>query len=357
MEPINRLRELMSREGIDAILVSDPTNLAWLTGFTGTFGRTVVTPNDAIFVTDSRYTLQAQEEVKGIRTESFASPTDGDQFVAQQAKALGVSRLGFEAASTTHLQWQKWGEKLSDMELVPVRDIFSDLRLVKSEEEVTKIRRACGVADATFEHVRRLIQPGVSEYDIALEIEFFMRRQGAEVAFPSIVVSGERSARPHGKPSEKKLEPGDFVTMDFGARLDGYNSDITRTVVVGEATDRHREVYEIVLEAQIEALHAIRPGRKASDVDTVARDILATRDLAKYFGHGLGHGLGRLVHDGGRLSPTSDNIIEVGQVWTVEPGVYIPGFGGVRIEDDVVVREDAVEILTHSTKELLVLPA
>jgi Xaa-Pro aminopeptidase len=356
MTAIEKLRASMAQEGVEAMLVSDPTNVGWLTGFSGTFGRVVVTPADAIFVTDSRYTLQAQEEVKDVRAVSFANPTDGDEFTAEQAKALGVQRLGFESATTTYAQWQRMSDKFGGVELKPVRDIFGDMRQVKGEDEVAKIRRACGVSDAAFDHILRMIQPGVTELDIALDLEFFMRRQGAEVAFPSIVVSGERSARPHGKPSEKKLEVGDFVTMDFGARVEGYNSDMTRTVVVGAATDRHREVYETVLEAQIESIRAIRPGRHAREIDQLARDILATQDLAKYFGHGLGHGLGRIVHDSGRLSPSSDDVIKPGQIWTVEPGVYIPGFGGVRIEDDVLVTEDGVEILTHSTKELLILP-
>lgn len=355
MSALDRLRGAMEKEGLDAVMVSEATNVGWLTGFSGTYGRALVTPSDALFVTDSRYTLQAEEEVKNMRTVSFASPVDGDEFLAQQAKSLGVSRLGFETASTTYAAWQRLTEKMSGLELVPARDFLSDLRLVKTEDEVEKIRRACGIADAAFRHIQRIIQPGVTELDVALDLEFFMRRQGAEIAFPSIVVSGERSARPHGKPSEKKLEVGDFVTMDYGARVEGYNSDITRTVVVGEASDRHREVYETVLEAQLESLHALRPGVNAKDVDARAREVMG--DLAKYFGHGLGHGLGRLVHDGGRLSPSSDNVIEPGQIWTIEPGVYIPGFGGVRIEDDVLVTEDGIEILTHSTKELLILPS
>ena len=355
-DSLTRLREAMAGEGVEALLIADASSVGWLTGFSGSFGRVVVTPTEAIFVTDSRYTIQAKEEVQAMPSVSFASPTDGDAFVGEQARKLGVSSLGFDAATTTYAQWQAWTDKIG-VPLAPARDLIADLRMVKSTAEVDKIRRACGVADACFEHVRRLIQPGVTEYDIALEIEFFTRRQGAEVAFPSIVVSGERSARPHGKPSEKKLEVGDFVTMDFGARVEGYNSDITRTVVVAEASARHKDVYEVVLEAQLESLHAIRPGALARDVDRVAREIFATRDLAQYFGHGLGHGLGRVVHDSGRLNPTSENVIEPGQVWTVEPGVYIPGFGGVRIEDDIVVTETGIEILTHSTKELLVLPA
>lgn len=356
MEPIAKLREALTREGVEAMMVTDPVNVGWLTGFTGTYGRVLVTPTDAVFVTDSRYTIQANEEVQGFEIAWFASPVNGDEFVAEQARRLGISKLGFESATTTYGGWQGLTSRMSGIELVPVRDVLADLRMIKSEAEIAKIRKACGIADAAFAHIRRMIQPGITEIDVVLDLEFFMRRQGADVAFPSIVVSGERSARPHGKPSEKKLEVGDFVTMDFGARVSGYNSDITRTVVVGEASDRHREIYETVLEAQLESLHAIRPGKLARDVDKLSREILDTRGLAKYFGHGLGHGLGRVVHDGGRFSPTSEDVIAPGQIWTVEPGVYIPGFGGVRIEDDVLVTENGIEILTHSTKELLVLP-
>lgn len=354
MSALSRLRAAMAAQELEALMVSDPTNVAWLTGFTGTFGRVLVTPTDARFVTDSRYTLQAAEEVKEMPSVSFASPTDGDEFTGEQAKDMGIERLAFESATTTYAQWQRWEEKLK-VALTPAKDLFAELRQIKSEEEIEVLRKACGLADAAFSHVQRLIQPGVTELDIALDIEFYFRRQGADIAFPMIIVSGERSARPHGKPSDKKLEPGDFLTMDFGARVDGYNSDITRTVVVGEATDRHREVYGRVLEAQLGAIEALRVGATAKEVDARARELLG--DYAKYFGHGLGHGLGRLVHDAGRLGPSSTDTIQVGQVWTIEPGVYIPGFGGVRIEDDVVVRENGLEILTKSTKELLVLPA
>ncbi len=357
MSAISRLRDRMASEGFGAVLVSDPVNVGWLTGFSGTFGRVLVTSTEALFITDSRYVLQAQEEVTDMPTASFASPVDGDVFVAEQAQKLGIAELGFESATTTYLQWQKTAEKMGSVRLKALPDIFSELRMIKSEVEIAKIKIACGIADAGFAHITRMIQPGVSEIDICLDLEFFMRRQGAEIAFPSIVVSGNRSARPHGKPSEKKLEVGDFVTMDFGARVDGYNSDITRTVVVGKATERHHEVYGAVLEAQLASLEAIRAGAKAKDVDANAREILGRKDLAKYFGHGLGHGLGRVVHDGGRLSPTSTDIIAPGQIWTIEPGVYIEGFGGVRIEDDVLIKEDGIEILTHSPKELMVLPS
>jgi Xaa-Pro aminopeptidase len=277
-------------------------------------------------------------------------------FVADQLKQLGLQRIGFEATNTTYEQYQNLKGKLNGIELVPATDIFSDLRLIKTPEEVEKIRQACRLADQCFDHVLRLIQPGVSEWDIGLEIEFFFRRNMADLSFAPIVASGYRSALPHGRASDKKLEPGDFVTLDFGAKLDGYCSDITRTMVLSPVTDRHKEIYGKVLEAQLAALAFMKPGVTAHDVDAAARNLLAGAGLAQYFGHGLGHGLGRNVHDGGRLGMNSKTVLEPGQIWTVEPGVYIEGFGGVRIEDDVVVTETGVEILTKSTKELLVLP-
>lgn len=353
MTNLDLVRGAISAVGIPALLVTDPTNIAWLTGFTGTFARVIVTPTDALFITDSRYTIQADEQVTIMRRVSFASPKSGDEFLAENVAALGVTKLGFESGSVTYAQWQTLTRVLSAVELVSAPDVFGKLRQVKNADEIAAIRRACGVSDAAFDHIVRMIQPGVSELDIELDLEFFMRRQGAGVAFPSIVVSGENSARPHGHATEKKLEVGDFVTLDFGARVDGYNSDMTRTVVVGQASDRHREIYNLVLEAQLAAIDAIRPGVRAEDIDAIARKVMG--DHAKYFGHGLGHGLGRLVHDSGRLGVRSEDVVEVGQVWTVEPGIYIPGFGGCRIEDDVVVTETGVEILNRSTKDLLVL--
>ncbi|HSI73485.1 MAG TPA: Xaa-Pro peptidase family protein [Fimbriimonas sp.] len=351
---MNRLREPLAEKGIEAMLVTDPNSIGWLTGFTGTYGRAIITPTEAVFITDSRYTLQAEEEVRNMPSVWFASPTDGDDFLAEQLRKLGVKKVGFEA-STTYGQFKKWNDKLGvSLEVAP--DLVADLRMLKSEEEVDRLRKACVISDAAFSHIIKFIQPGQTELEVATELEMFMRKQGSEAAFPIIVVSGERSARPHGKPSEKKLEDGDFVTMDFGAKYKHYNSDMTRTIVVGKASDRHKKVYECVLEAQIESLHAMRPGVLARDVDRLAREILAQNDLAQYFGHGLGHGLGRLVHDSGRMSATSDDVLRPGQIWTVEPGVYISGFGGVRIEDDVVITETGIEILNHSTKELLELP-
>lgn len=357
MSNLSRLRSAMQEKGVSAMLLSDIDSVRWASGFTGSSGWAILTASEGLFVTDSRYTLQAGEEVKDLRVATFGNPVTSTQFLKEQLSALGISKLGFESQSVTYAVFDEWRNVWQGVELQPVKSLVGPLRMVKNEEEIAAIRRACKMADACFEHVCRMIQPGVSEYDLALDIEFYFRRQGAKLAFEPIVVSGERSARPHGKPSEKKLERGDFVTMDFGAQVDGLCSDLTRTVVVGKATDRHREVYDQVLRAEEASIQMMREGLAAKDVDAHARQILDEKGLAKYFGHGLGHGLGRVVHDSGRLSPSSEDTLEAGQVWTVEPGVYIEGFGGVRIEDDVLVTENGVEVLTHAPKQLMELAA
>ncbi len=356
MTNIDRLRGAMQSQSIPAILLSDIASVQWATGFTGSAGWVLLTPEKGAFLTDSRYTIQAQEEVADLPCASFANPKTSAEFLKEHIEDLGIASIGFESQSVTYSTYEDWKQALNGVELVGVKSLVAPLRMIKTRSESDAVREACKLADACFDHVTRMIQPGVREYDLGLDIEFFFRRQGAELAFEPIVVSGERSARPHGGPSEKPLQRGDFVTMDFGAKLNGFCSDITRTVVIGEASDRHVEVYEQVLKAQLAALAAIRPGVAARDVDQVARDVLEEKGLAKYFGHGLGHGLGRLVHDAGRMSAASSDVIEEGQVWTVEPGVYIEGFGGVRIEDDVLVTSDGVEVLTKSPKGLLVLP-
>ena len=344
----------MDLASLPGMLVADARNVQWLTGFTGSFGRVMLTLDEGIFITDSRYGLQAQDQVKGLKIEVFSTPTTDDQAIAKASRLLGVQKLGFER-SITFDQWEKWTTAMEQVQLIPAPDIITQLRLVKTSEEIEKIRAACKLADACVEHAARMIQPGVSEFDIGLDIEFFFRRQGAGIAFPPIVASGPNSAKPHGRASERKIEKGDFVTLDLGCTLDGYNSDITRTFVVGEASERQKLIYNQVLKAQVAAIDAIKPGANGKDVDALSRQVLDEQQLAQYFGHGLGHGLGIDVHDGGRLSSGADQPIASGQVWTVEPGVYIGGYGGVRIEDDVVVTETGNEVLTHFPKTLTVL--
>lgn len=347
----------MASRDIAAFFVSDIESVGWLTGFTGSSAYVIVTPSDGRFISDSRYTIQATEQVKDLPTFTSDSKIDRLTFLASNIQELGITKLWFDGSKLTFDQYGKLSAKLSGIELVSGSDPIAPLRLIKSAAEIEKIRAACQLADACIKHASRMIQPGVSEWDLGLEVEFFYRKQGAELAFEPIVVSGNNSARPHGRATHKLLENGDFLTIDCGAKLDGYCSDITRTFVVGKASDRHKEIYNQVLKSQVDAIAAIKPGAIGKDIDKVSRDVLNEKNLAEYFGHGLGHGLGQLVHDGGALNPSSDIVLAEGQVWTVEPGVYIEGFGGVRIEDDVVVTATGCEVLTHFPKELMELPS
>lgn len=349
---LERVRAKMAEENVPALFVTNLTNVQWLTGFTGSSGFVVLTQDSGVFITDSRYTIQANEEVSGLDVKWFQRPTLFTDFVAQSIAELGIGKISFET-SLTYATWKQWTEKIK-ADWFEGPDVIKPLRMIKTAEEVELIKDACAITDACLEHLIGLCQIGRPEFDIHLDLEFFLRRQGADIAFYPIVVSGANSARPHGQATEKPLEMGDFLTFDLGAKKNGYCSDITRTFVVGEVSDRHREIYDQVLKSQIAAIDALVPGAIAKDVDGLSREILDEKDMAKHFGHGLGHGLGRDVHDFGGLGPSSTDVIEVGQVWTIEPGVYVEGFGGVRIEDDVHVTDSGPEILTHFPKDLLV---
>lgn len=353
MSNLQRLRESMVRENVPAILITDLLNIRWVSGFTGSTAIVLVTPNDACLITDSRYTLVAKQQVSELDVVIFARPQTLEECLAEHATKYGVSTIAFET-SQSYAAHQKRSNALSQFEWIEAGEILTNLRKIKTHEEVNRIKAACQLADACMEHTVRLIQEGVKEFDINLDIEFFYRRHGAYLAFEPIVVSGPNSAKPHGKASDRALQRGDFVTVDCGALLDGYCSDITRTFVVGEASERHREIYEQVLRAEIECCDALRVGKNGRDVDAHARAVLAEKGLDQYFGHGLGHGLGMNVHDPGGLSPTVDQPLMAGMVFTVEPGVYIEDFGGVRIEDDVHITDIEPEILTHFPKELII---
>ena len=277
--------------------------------------------------------------------------------IAVEAKALGATALAIESENVTLAQFEELKGKLEGFELRPTPNLVGPLRLVKDAGEIAILQEACALADDAWEHILTLIRPGVSEWDLAVELEYFMKKRGASgEAFGTIVASGVRSAMPHGRASDKLLEAGDFITFDFGAYYQGYNSDLTRTVVLGAATDRQREVYATVLRAQQAALDGLRPGLTGKDADALARDVITAAGYGEHFGHGLGHSLGRRCHDGPGLSSRSDITLAPGMVMTVEPGIYLEGWGGVRIEDDVVITESGCERLTHAPKELLELP-
>jgi len=346
---IEALRAALDAAGLEAMLVASGVNRRYLSGFTGTAGALLFTPRGQYLLTDFRYVTQAPLQAVDYEVVEHA-PDMMDTVKALLAEA-GVTRLGFEERHVSYADWSSWSKALAPVELVPVDGLPEKLREKKDDDEIAVIREAAKLADAAYAHILHFVRPGVTELDLAAELESFMRKNGATgPSFDTIVASGERSAMPHGVASDRKLQSGEFVTFDFGVLYRGYCSDLTRTIVVGEATDRHREIYGIVLEAQEHALANIRPGMTGREADALTRDVITRYGYGEFFGHGTGHGIGLEIHEAPRLSQRSDTVLEPGMVVTVEPGIYIPGFGGVRIEDDVVVTESGIHVLTSSPK-------
>lgn len=348
-----RARALLADRGVDALLVQSAANRAYLTGFTGSAGVAVVTEREALLLVDFRYTEQASAEAPTF--EVIKADRQVIETLTDVVRGRALGRVGFESEVVTVKQHREYGDRLAPAEFVPIEGL-DRLRWVKDADELARIEQAVAIADGAFAHVLPLLQPGAVERDIALELDFFMRRAGAErEAFPTIVASGPRSALPHGRAADRRLQRGDFVTLDFGAQFRSYVSDCTRTVVLGEASPRHHEVYATVLAAQQAALDGITPGLTGRDADGIARTIIAEAGYGEAFGHGLGHGVGLLVHEGPTLSPREEAVLAPGMLVTVEPGIYLPGWGGVRIEDLVLITDGGCRSLTRAPKDLLVL--
>ena len=348
---IKKVYELMDKEGLEALLIDSPENRQYLTGFTGTAGRVLFTGKGAYFITDFRYVEQAKEQTEGYEIVEISS--NFEQGLNELLQKDGVKMLGFESRAISHEQFLRYVEVL-EVELQRTTDLIEGLRVIKEQEEIEKIRKAVEITDAAFAHILDFIKPGVTEREIALELEFYQKRMGGEKnAFDFIVASGQRSALPHGVASEKVIEKGDFVTLDFGVFYQGYCSDLTRTVVVGEPDEKQREVYELVLKAQLAVIENVKAGMSCKEVDEIARGIIGDAGYRENFGHGLGHGIGLEIHEGPRVSFTSETILQTGMVVTNEPGIYIPGWGGV--EDDLLITEEGCEVLNKAPKELIIL--
>jgi len=351
---LNLLRQKMKQERLDACVVFSDINRNYLTGFTGSSGALLVLGSKTLFLTDSRYTLQAGREVDGAQVVLQVRSLLVDALDA--FKKAKVKRIGFEASHVTFTQYQFLVKQLPKVTWVPMLGVVESLRLVKDSGEKIALRQAGRVADKTIHHILPFIKTGVSERDLASEMEHFMRRQGADgPSFETIVASGWRSALPHGIASSKRLEKGDFIVFDFGCRLDGYCSDMTRTICLGTPTAFQRKIYGIVQNAQAAGLKAIRPGNTVGAVDLAARSIITRSGYGKHFGHGTGHGVGREVHEGPRVvGPKAKDILEPGMAITCEPGIYLEGKFGVRIEDLALVTDEGYENLYRTTKDLIV---
>lgn len=344
MSLLDEVRAKLANVGADALLVTGPANVRYLSGFTSPEdGVVVLTSDRAVLLTDGRYTAQAEEEAQ---LEVEITP-DWEERLGGVA---GSTRLAVESEHLSLQRFRRIADRLGN-EPLPTEGFLTPFRLVKTPHEIAKLREAARITDEAFEAMVPTLAPGVQEIEVALELERRMRLGGAGGSgFHIIVASGTRSAMPHGVASPKAIAEGDLVTIDFGAVYDGYHADMTRAVAVGDIDPELRRLFDAVHEAQTEALAAVRPGRTGREVDAVARELLAEHGLAEAFTHSLGHGTGLEIHEGPRLSTRSDDVLAAGMSVTVEPGVYLPGFGGVRIEDLAIVTEDGCEVLSRSPK-------
>ncbi|UCD71934.1 MAG: aminopeptidase P family protein [Syntrophobacterales bacterium] len=352
-ERINRINGILGDGNLDGILITSLENVHYLSEFTGSDAALVMTENKGYFLTDSRYTTQAREEVLGFEIIEYQKKIEG---LSNIMNDLGLRSIGFEPQNVTYGTHKELVEKVSGGQFIPINERVKNLRAVKDDEEIGRMKRAIDIASNSLRENIWRITPGTQEREIALELEFSMRRNGTDnIAFDTIVASGERSALPHGKPSEKRINRGDLITIDFGARYRGYYSDETCTFLCGKPNRRQREVYQIVKEAHDRAIASIRPGMKAMEVDSFARNWIREAGYGAYFGHGIGHGVGLAVHENPVIGPESKDVVEERMIFTIEPGIYIPGWGGMRIEDMVLVTEKGCEVLTSLSKEMEVI--
>ena len=333
----------------DALLILHAKNIRYLTGFTGGDGALMAGPDWLVLLVDGRYVTQAREEAVGTEIFEFRNRVDG---IAAVASGHAVEEIGFESPSLCVEEYLRLQEKLPEVALRPLSGELQSLRAVKNEGEIDRIREAARIAGEALAAVRGMIRPGVREKEIAVELEYRMRLGGAEqAAFETIVAAGANAALPHATPGSRAIADGDCVTIDYGAVSGGYHSDETCTYIVGHASDRQQEVYRLVREAHDRAIRAIRAGVSCGEIDRIARGFLEEAGLGAHFSHGTGHGVGLDVHEAPRLAAGREEILRAGMVVTVEPGVYLPGLWGVRIEDTVLVREEGCEILTQTSKE------
>lgn len=350
---ISSARRYLERFGVETVIFLGLPNIRYLSGFTGSDGVLAVGEDESWFLTDSRYTTQAAMELAGIRVVEYWSKVEG---IANLLTAESVTKVGFEAEHTSVSFFKALSEALPGSELVSIGAELDDLRIVKDPGELQLLARSAEIASEALLGLLDTIKPGVSEREVALALEFAMKRGGADdKSFDFIVASGLRGALPHGKASDKVLRAGELVTLDYGTVFGGYHSDETVTVAVGQPDSRQREIYAIVKSAHDAALEAVRPGISLKELDGKARRYIEEKGYGAYFGHGLGHGVGLEVHEKPTVSFRSDQVAEAGMVFTIEPGIYVPDWGGVRIEDTVVVTDDGCQLLTKVPKQLIIL--
>ncbi len=352
MERISRLKELIFRKNIDAAVISDPYNIRYLCGFSGGEGYLYISDKRVCMLVDPRYTLWAKDECKDVQVMTVQG--NYHDVIGEFLKEDNAVTAALEGNHLTYNEFRAFKENLPVRDMISVSREFDSLRAVKDEYEISMIAKAEAIGDEAFDHILGVIKTGMTEKEVAMELEMYMRSHGAEaLSFPVIAASGPNSASPHAVPSDRKLEYGDFLTMDFGCVYNGYCSDMTRTVVIGKAGTNQRKVYETVLLAQDTALEKLKAGMTGAEADMTAREVISRAGYGDNFGHGLGHSVGLYIHESPRLSRLEDTVLKEGMTVTVEPGIYIDGMFGVRIEDVAVIKEDGIRNLTHSDKRLI----
>lgn len=347
---LNKLIHLLERIDSDSILLTDLVNVRYFSNFSGSSANILITPNRTCFFTDGRYKVQAEEEVLNAEVIVCKNIVES---LKSTISEQGVKNVAFESTNLSYSQWQKLDKELKGVDLYPLKEEINCLRLLKDQNEIDILKSGSEIAKEAFFSVLKHIRPGEKEVDIALALEVEFRKRGAQQSsFDIIVASGERAALPHAMPSTKLIEEGDLVVVDFGVVIDGYHTDETCTIRVGNVNDELEEIYSVVNKAHTLAINAVAPGVKAKDVDAAARNHIQKNGYGEYFGHGTGHGVGLNVHELPVINGNSETVLEEGMVFTIEPGIYLPQKGGVRIEDMVLVTENGVELLTQCNNNL-----
>ncbi|MCX7634424.1 MAG: Xaa-Pro peptidase family protein [Syntrophales bacterium] len=343
-----RVVQRLSAFGVDALLFFDMANIRYLTGFTGSDGVLYVAPDTVVLLVDGRYTTQAREQAVGVEVVEYREKMPG---LAAKAMELPGKVLGFESYGLSYDLYEQLAKQLPEKALRPIGEELRGLRNIKEEAEVACLEAAAEMAHRALGEVLPLIKPGVEEREIAVELEYRIKRQGAEdISFPTIVASGPNGALPHARPGTRKIKEGDAVIIDYGAVVEGYRADETCTYLMEGAPSELQQIYAIVHEAQRRGIAALRPGISCREVDGIVRGYIEERGYGSYFSHGTGHGVGLCVHEPPRLAATSEGVLEAGMVVTVEPGIYLPGKWGVRLEDMVLIAEEGVKVLTKTPK-------
>lgn len=346
------LRKVMEQKGLDAIVVLSPYNRRYLSGFTGTSGSLLITQDTKQLITDFRYIQQANSQAEDFEIINQNGPMINK--INELIQHGNYKNVGVEADLITYNEYQALNT--DEVQLSSIEGVIETIRMIKDDFEIKQIQKAADIVDETYEHILKWVKPGMTENEVNNEMEMFMRSKGATCSsFDTIVASGHRGALPHGVASNKVIEEGDMITLDFGALYEGYVSDITRTFAIGEPKEEMKKIYNIVLESQLAALEQIKPGMTGKEADSIARDIISSYGYGEQFGHSLGHGIGLEVHEGPALSQKSDIVLEENMCVTLEPGIYVEGLGGVRIEDDVLVTKNGLQRFTKSSKDLIIL--